>query len=73
MIPYEDWTNEKLDLSHLRVFGSILHAKKPGVIKGKLDTSLITRRALLGYTPTSRNATQNGTISREKNHQGTSS
>ena len=56
MAPYEAWTNEKPDLSHLRVFGSILCAKKHGGRKAKLDTSLIKRGALLGHAPTSRNA-----------------
>ena len=57
--PCESWTNNRLYLSLLRVFFSILHAKKPGVRRGKLDTSLIIRGILLGYRPTSRNATHN--------------
>ena len=65
MTNYEAWTNKKPDLSHLRVFSSIMHAKKPGIRKGKLDTSLITKGMRLGYTHTRRNATRHDAVTRE--------
>ena len=65
VIPCEAWNNNKPDLSHLRVFGSILYAKKPVIRRGKLDTLLVTRCILLGYTSTSRNAIYHYAITKE--------
>jgi len=56
MTPFEAWTGTKPDLSHLKVFGSLVYSKKPGIRRGKLDTSLISKGILLGFTPTKRNA-----------------
>lgn len=35
--PYEVWTGNKPNLSHIRVFGCITHMKQPSVHLGKLD------------------------------------
>ena len=61
---HEAWINERSDLSHPHVFGSFLCAKKLGIRRGKLDTSLIIRDILLGYIPTSPNATCHDSITR---------
>ena len=53
---FESWTSKCPDLSHLLVFGSLMHAKHLGVKKNKLDTSLISKRLFLGFTHASRNA-----------------
>ena len=34
--PYEMWSGKKPKLSHLRIFGSIVHVKTPGAL-GKLE------------------------------------
>ena len=49
--PHEAWTNEKPELSHLRIFDSGSHEKKHGIRRGKLDASLITMCMTLCYTP----------------------
>jgi len=54
--PYQAWTNQRPDLSHIRTFGSLIYVKKPGVKDGKLDTSLVTKGIFLGFTPTVWNA-----------------
>ena len=43
-------------MSYLKVFSSIIYTKKPGIRRGKLDTSLITKGIFLSFTPTKRNA-----------------
>lgn len=54
--PHEAWTNERPDLSHLKVFGSSMHTKKPGIRKDKLNASIITKGIFLSFTLTKRNA-----------------
>ena len=63
--PHEAWTNKKPDLSRLRVFGFVMHAKKPGIRTVKLDTSVMTKCMLLGHTPASYNAMCHDTVTRE--------
>ena len=63
--PHEACANEKPDLFHLRVFGSVLHTKKSGIRRGKLYTSLITRSIILGCTPASRNTICHDAMTRE--------
>ena len=54
--PYEAWTNQKPDLSYLKVFGSLMFVKKPSIRKSKLNTSLITKGIFLSFTLTKCNA-----------------
>ena len=65
---FEAWTGHKPDLSHLRMFGSLMHAKKPGMCRGKLDTPLTSKGILLGFTSTNRNAIYYDTSTKEKKY-----
>ena len=46
-ILYEMWSEKKPKLSHLRIFGSIVHVKTPGAL-GKLEDR-IKEMVFLGY------------------------
>ena len=62
----EACTNNKPDLPHPRVFDRTLCTKKLRIRRGELDTSLVTRGILLGYTPNSRNAIYHDAMTKEK-------
>ena len=53
--PYEAWYHHCPDLSHLKVFGSLLYVCTPGIKDGKLDTLRIYSGIFLGFTPSTRN------------------
>ena len=53
--PFEAWTSSRPDLAHLRVFGSSIYVRTPGVDDGKLDTSRMHKGIFLGFTPSKRN------------------
>ena len=54
-IPYQRFHGRKPDLCHLRVFGSSVTVKTPGVKHTKLDNRNTTSGIFLGFTATDRN------------------
>jgi hypothetical protein len=48
MTPHEAWTGEKPSLAHLRTFGALVTARKPGKRPAKAD-SHTAHGVLLGY------------------------
>lgn len=53
--PFQIWNKQRPNLSHLRVFGSLVYVRTPGVKDGKLDTSRVHKGIFLGFSPTKRN------------------
>jgi hypothetical protein len=51
MTPHEAWTGEKMFLAHLRTFGALVTARKPGKRPAKADRHT-DHGALLGYGST---------------------
>lgn len=53
--PFEAWNNSRPNVSHLRVFGSLLCIQTPGAKDGKLDTFCVHEGMFVGFAASSRN------------------